>query len=167
MAHRRDPIGPDRPDQTARPGHPGRPGFRDSVGGMRRPLAALLLGLILAGMHGWAEEHPEPLAIGSPAPDFTLPAVDGRTYSLADFKNAKVLVVIFTAVHCPTAEIYEQRIHQIVDDYTPKGVAFVVIQPNSVKALRLDEMGYTDVGDTLDDMKVRSTFRKFNYPFLY
>ena len=111
--------------------------------------------------------HPAPLAIGSPAPDFTLPGVDGKTYSLADFKSSKVLAVIFTAVHCPTAEIYEARIKQLVADYSPKGVAFAVIQPNSPKGLRLDEMGYTDLGDSLEEMKVRAEHRKFNFPFLY
>src|SRR5690348_7284564 len=84
------------------------------------------------------DTHPQPLAIGSPAPDFSLPAIDGKTYSLADFKNSKVLVVIFTCVHCPTAEVYEGRIKAIVNDYRDKGVAFAVIQPNSAKALRLD-----------------------------
>jgi peroxiredoxin len=131
------------------------------------PLVVATLGLTLLETPGRAADHPQPLAIGSPAPDFSLEGVDGKTYSLSSFKDAKVLVVIFTAVHCPTAEIYEQRIRQIVDDYRPKGVAFVLIQPNSAKALRLDEMGYTDVGDTLDDMKVRAAFRNFNYPFLY
>jgi thiol-disulfide isomerase/thioredoxin len=114
-----------------------------------------------------AADHPAPLAIGSPAPDFSLPGVDGRTYTLASFKDAKALVVVFTAVHCPTAEVYEGRIKQLVADYTAKGVAFAVIQPNNAKALRLDEMGYTDLGDSLDDMKVRAEHRSFNFPFLY
>jgi peroxiredoxin len=111
--------------------------------------------------------HPAPLAIGSTAPDFNLPGVDGKTYSLDSFKNSKVLAVIFTAVHCPTAEVYESRIKKLVDDYTPKGVAFAVIQPNSPKGLRLDEMGYTDLGDSLEEMKVRAEHRHFNFPFLY
>src|SRR5512141_1848615 len=98
--------------------------------------------------------HPAPLAIGADAPDFHLPGIDGKTYSLDSFKNSKVLAVIFTAVHCPTAEIYESRVKQLVADYAPKGVAFVVIQPNSPKGLRLDEMGYTDLGDSLDEMKI-------------
>ncbi len=114
-----------------------------------------------------AADHPAPLAIGSPAPDFALPGVDGKIYSLSTFKDSKALVVIFTAVHCPTAEVYEERIKKLVADYTPKGVAFAVIQPNSAKALRLDEMGYTDVGDSLEDMKVRAEYRQFNFPFLY
>jgi peroxiredoxin len=113
------------------------------------------------------DTHPTPLAIGAPAPDFSLPAVDGKTYSLASFKNSKVLVVIFTAVHCPTAEVYEKRIIQLAADYRDRGVAFAVIQPNNAKALRLDEMGYTDLGDSLEDMKVRAAFRQFNFPFLY
>jgi len=70
-------------------------------------------------------------------------------------------------VHCPTAEIYENRIKRLVADYAAKGVAFAVIQPNSPKGLRLDEMGYTDLGDSLEDMKVRANHRQFNFPFLY
>jgi peroxiredoxin len=112
-------------------------------------------------------QHPAPLAIGSAAPDFSLPATDGRTYSLADFAASKVVVVIFTAVHCPTAEVYEHRIKALVADYREKGVAFVAIQPNNARALRLDEMGYTDLGDSLEEMKVRAAHRQFNFPFLY
>ena len=130
-------------------------------------IAAILLAV--SGIRGpiRAADHPEPLAIGAPAPDFTLQAVDGKAYSLDTFKDSKVLVVIFTAVHCPTAEVYEGRIKKLIADYATKGVAFVVIQPNSAKALRLDEMGYTDVGDSLDDMKVRAQYRNFTFPFLY
>ncbi len=114
-----------------------------------------------------ADTHPSPLAIGSRAPDFSLPGIDGKIYTLDTFKGRKVLVVIFTAVHCPTAEVYEGRIKQLVRDYAGRDVAFVVIQPNNARALRLDEMGYTDLGDSLDEMKVRAEFRQFNFPFLY
>ncbi len=114
-----------------------------------------------------ADAHPAPLAIGSPAPPFSLPGIDGKTYTLDSFKNSKALVVIFTAVHCPTAEVYENRIKQIVTDYRDKDVAFVAIQPNNAGAVRLDEMGYTDLGDSLEDMKIRAEHRQFNFPFLY
>jgi peroxiredoxin len=120
-----------------------------------------------AGLQGAPEKQPEPLAIGASAPDFQLPGVDGRTYSLADFKSHKALVVLFTAVHCPTAEVYEERIKQLVNDYRAKGVGFVAIQPNNAEAVRLDEMGYTDLGDSLEDMKIRAEHRRFNFPFLY
>jgi peroxiredoxin len=135
--------------------------------------AAVVLGMVVVQAQGQppastaAAAHPVPLTIGASAPDFNLSGVDGKTYTLASFASSKVLVVIFTAVHCPTAEVYEQRIKQLVSDYRDKGVGFVVIQPNSPKAVRLDEMGYTDLGDSLDDMKVRATYRQFNYPFLY
>ena len=127
----------------------------------------LVATLMLACGIAFAEDQPPTLAIGATAPDFHLPGVDGKTYSLADFKDNRVLVVIFTAVHCPTAEVYEKRIRALVDDYRPKGVGFIVIQPNTPKALRLDEMGYTDVGDSFEDMKVRAAYRGFNYPFVY
>jgi peroxiredoxin len=116
---------------------------------------------------GTPADHPPPLAIGSPAPDFSLPGIDGKTYTLASFKDATALVVIFTAVHCPTAEVYEGRIKKLVADYAPKGVAFAVIQPNNARAVRLDEMGYTDLGDSIEDMKTRAEHRAFNFPFLY
>ncbi len=111
--------------------------------------------------------HPAPLAIDAPAPDFSLPGVDGKTYSLGTFKDKKVLVVIFTAVHCPTAEVYENRIKQIAADYRNRSVAVVAIQPNNAQAVRLDEMGYTDLGDSVEDMKIRADYRQFNFPFLY
>lgn len=114
-----------------------------------------------------ADDYPSPLAIGSAAPPFRLRGVDGRVYSLLSFRSSKVLVVIFTAVHCPTAEVYENRIKKLVSDYKSRGVGFVVIQPNSPKALRLDEMGYTDLGDSLAEMKTRAAHRRFNFPFLY
>jgi peroxiredoxin len=129
-------------------------------------MASAVLGVREAGV-GSESSHPTPLAIGAPAPAFSLAGVDGKTYTLDSFKSSKVLVVLFTAVHCPTAEIYEDRIKRLVSDYGNRGVAFAAIQPNSPKALRLDEMGYTDVGDSLDDMKVRASHRAFNFPFLY
>jgi thiol-disulfide isomerase/thioredoxin len=109
----------------------------------------------------------ETLEIGQPAPDFCLPGVDEKEHCLADFADAKVLVVIFSCNHCPTAQAYEGRIKKLVEDYQHKRVAVVVISPNDPKALRLDELGYTDVGDSLDDMKLRAKEQKFNFPYLY
>ena len=130
---------------------------------------AFLLTLVFCVLPGFvrADDTPAPLAIGTPAPDFRLPGVDGKTHGLHDFDKSPVLVVVFTAVHCPTAEVYEGRLKKLVADYQSRGVAFVVIQPNSPKALRLDEMGYTDVGDSFEDMKIRADYRHFNFPFLY
>lgn len=108
-----------------------------------------------------------PLAIGRNAPDFRLPGVDGNDHALADFKDAKVLVVVFTCNHCPTAQAYEPRIKQFVESYKNRGVALVAISPNDPRAVRLDELGYTDLSDSFDDMKTRSKLHSFNYPYLY
>jgi len=108
-----------------------------------------------------------PLEIGAVAPDFNLPGVDGRNYRLADFADANTLVVVFTANHCPTAQAYEGRIMGLVNDYKSKSVAIVAISPNDPLAVRLDELGYTDMGDSFEEMKIRAGERHFNFPYLY
>ncbi len=109
----------------------------------------------------------EPLAIGSAAPELNLPGVDGKTYTLADFAKAKILVVIFTCNHCPTAQAYEGRIASLHADYRDKGVTLVAVSPNDPLAVRLDELGYTDIGDSFDDMKLHAKRRGFKFPYLY
>ena len=113
------------------------------------------------------EGGPPPLEAGARAPDFCLPGIDGQTHCLKDYDASKVLVIAFTCNHCPTAQLYENRIKQIAEDYRTRSVALVAIQPNSPKSVRLDEMGYTDVGDSFEDMKNRAAYRKFNFPYLY
>lgn len=107
------------------------------------------------------------LEINAPAPELDLPGVDGKTYRLADFADAKVLVVIFTCNHCPTAQAYEERIIRLHADYRDKGVALVAISPNDPLALRPDELGYTDIGDSFEDMKLHAKRRGFTFPYLY
>jgi peroxiredoxin len=107
------------------------------------------------------------LAIGSKAPDFKLPGIDGKTYTLSSFKNAQLLVIIFTCNHCPTAQAYEDRIIQLTKDYNAKNVAVVAIMPNDPRSVRLDELGYTDMSDTYDEMKRRAKQKHFNFPYLY
>lgn len=129
-------------------------------------IAALaLVAPISAAMAGAPD--PTPLPIGSAAPDFHLPGVDGKAYSLASFSDAKVLVVIFTCNHCPTAQAYEGRIARLDSDYRDKGVAVVAISPNNPAAVRLDELGYTDLGDSFEDMKIRARDHSYAYPYLY
>jgi len=112
------------------------------------------------------DEHPT-LAIGSPAPDFSLPGIDGKTHQLSDYKDSRFLAIVFTCNHCPTAQLYETRIKKLVDDFQAKSVAFVAIEPNDPQAIRLSELGYTDVSDSLDDMKIRAAYRHFTFPYLY
>lgn len=136
----------------------------------RSTFLCVLLGSLLTLSSGSALAVPEgfkALEIGDRAPDFQLPGVDDKEYSLKDFADSKLLLVVFTCNHCPTAQAYESRIMQLHADYKDKGVALVAISPNDDKAVRLDELGYTDVGDSFDDMKVRAKQRGFTFPYLY
>ncbi len=132
---------------------------------MRRLFAfAALAACAFAQDHSNA--HPI-LAIGSPAPDFHLPGVDGKMHSLADYNASPFLMVVFMCNHCPTSQLYEGRIQKLIDDYRPKGVTAVAIEPNDPSAILLSELGYTDVSDSLEEMKVRAEYRNFNFPYLY
>ncbi len=113
--------------------------------------------------------HPEPktLEIGSKASDFNLPGVDGEKYSLKDFRKANVLVVVFGCNHCPTAQAYEDRIIDIANEYKSKSVDLVMISSNSVKALNYSELGYSDMGDSYEEMKLRAAEKNFTFPYLY
>jgi len=129
--------------------------------------SAILIAILVAGNASAETSKIVPLEIGATAPDFNSPGVDGREYRLADFADANILVIVFMANHCPTAQAYESRIMQLVTDYKSKGVAVVAISPNDPQAVRLDEMGYTDIGDSFEEMKLRAAERKFNFPYLY
>ena len=130
--------------------------------------AGLACALVTAAPAAAAEGPAVPtLAIGAVAPDFDLPGVDGKRYTLASFAPAKVLVLVFTANHCPTAQAYEERIKRLHADFAGRGVQVVLVSPNDPLALRLDEQGYTDLGDTLADMKIRAKDRGWTFPYLY
>jgi peroxiredoxin len=107
------------------------------------------------------------LPINTAAPDFNLPGTDGRFYTLKSFEKADVLVIIFTCNHCPTAQAYEDRMIQLTNDYKDENVQVVAISPNSVKTLLFEELGYSDMGDTYEEMKIRVKDKQFNFPYLY
>jgi len=130
---------------------------------MWKLLAVLFLTLGVAS----AEEFHPILALGSPAPDFALPGVDGQVHKLSDYASSPVLVVVFTCNHCPIAQMYEQRIQQLAADYKNKGVAVVAIQPNDPQAIRIDELDSSDVSDSLPEMKIRVQYKHLTYPYLY
>lgn len=133
---------------------------------------AMVLGIAQSGTfkpnpQAVAEIPHEVLAIGAPAPDFRLPATDGKYYSLKDFAKSKVLVIVFTCNHCPTAQAYEDRIIALTNDYKNKGVQVIAISPNSPVALLYEELGYTDLNDDFESMKQRVKDKKYNFPYLY
>jgi thiol-disulfide isomerase/thioredoxin len=122
----------------------------------------MFLGLALTAN---ADAKRQILALGSDLPDFDLPAVDGKRYTPESFSDARILVVIFTCNHCPTAQAYEERIKALVDDYSDQKVEVLAINPNHAAAVRWDELGYSDLGDTLDEMKIRAEHMEFNFVY--
>lgn len=141
-----------------------------SSNSMERTFHSIILVLALGALVLSAQPtQPDPsiLALGAKAPDFRLKGTDDRMWSLKDFDQYTLLVVVFSCNHCPTAQAYEDRLVRVCLDYQPKGVGMVMISPNSPRALNLAEMGYTDVGDTLEDMKIRAGDKRFPFPYLY
>lgn len=122
--------------------------------------------VLLCSLSTLAEEV-KILEIGAQAPDFNLLGIDDKYHTLNSYDDAEVLLLIFTANHCPTAQSYEDRMIKLTGDYKERGVAVVAISSNSPGAVRLDELGYTDLGDSFEDMKQRANDKKYNFPYLY
>lgn len=96
------------------------------------------------------------LQLGEKAPDFKLPATDGKTYSLDDFKTARVLVVFFTCNHCPFVIGSDEVTRATALRFKDKGVAFIGINSNSEN---------THPEDGFDTMVKRMEEHKF--PWVY
>lgn len=97
------------------------------------------------------------LKIGSNAPGFDLPNIDGKRYSLNSLADKKALIIIFSCNHCPYVQAYEGRIKQIQDEYKDKGVTVVAINSN-------EDKNYPD--DSFENMKKRAAEQKFNFLYL-
>ena len=132
-----------------------------------RYLSLFIPAILSLLVHSLVAKDVSTLEINAAAPELDLPGVDGKTYRLLDFADAKVLVVIFTCNHCPTAQAYEQRIIKLHADYRDEGVSLVAISPNDPLAVRLDELGYSDIGDSFEDMKRHAKRRGFKFPYLF
>lgn len=132
------------------------------------PRWLLALGVVASTFVGSpASMAADSLELGDALPAFNLPGVDGKMHTEKTYAGAKVLVFVFTCNHCPTAQAYETRLKKLHDDYRGKGVQLIAVSPNDDKAVRLDELGYTDLNDSLADMKVRAKDQKFAFPYLY
>src|SRR5687768_16248266 len=123
------------------------------------------LGSLLTGA-ATAAEQPPTLAIGAAMPPFSLPGIDGKTYTDKSFAKADILVMVFTCPHCPTAQAYQERIKKLVTDYASKNVTLIAINPNHADAVRLDELAYSDLSDSFAEMQERARQEKFNFVWL-
>ncbi len=97
------------------------------------------------------------IAIGTSAPDFDLPGVDGKQHSLSSFKDRPILVVMFWCNSCPYVKAYEDRVVAIQREYATKGVQLVAINSN-------DDKAYPE--DSFSEMVERSREKGFNFPYL-
>ncbi len=107
------------------------------------------------------------LALGDAAPDFRLPGIDGKTYSLADFKAAPVLMVVFLSNHCPYSHAAETRLIPLAKEFAARGLAVVAINPNDPESVDVTELGYTQYSDSFEDMKLYAKEQGFPFPYLY
>ncbi len=114
-----------------------------------------------------AQEQIADLQIGDPAPDFNLPGIDGKTYSLADFAAGKLLMVFFTSNHCPTSHGVEERLFAFLDEMDENDLSFVAINPNHPDGLSVDELSYGIYNDGFEDMIRYAADRGFTFPYLY
>ena len=126
-----------------------------------------LVAIVFISMVACAQQAHPILAIGSPAPNFELPGIDGGIHKLSDYSASPVLVVIFTCNHCPIAQMYERRIAQLSADYKDRGVSVVAIEPNDPQAITIDELDSSDMSDSLAEMKIRAEYKHLTYPYLY
>ena len=130
---------------------------------MRIMSGFLIVGLLCVATFGFASsaskynESTNILSVGTSAPDFHLPATDGKTYSLDDFKDADILVVFFTCNTCPFVLGSDEYTHKLVTRYAPKGVQFVAINPNNPKRSKADRF---------DRMVERMRKEKFPWTYL-
>jgi len=145
---------------------------------MKRFLALVLLVAMAAGPLGAEKKQPKydlekempadahHLKIGDAAPDFSLLGVDGKTYTLADFKDAPLLMVAFLSNHCPYSHAAETRLLPLYAEMKDKGLALVAINPNSPAGVGLYELGYSKYNDSYDEMKLYAKDRGFTFPYL-
>ena len=96
-------------------------------------------------------------SIGDYATDFKLKNIDGKMVSMADYKDAKGFLVIFTCNHCPYAVAYEDRIIALDAKYKSQGVPVIAINPNNPDV---------QPQDSYDLMKKRAKDKGFTFPYL-
>ena len=117
---------------------------------------AVFMGAALAWSSAEAGKFNKTLSIADAAPQWqNLQGVDDRQHSLSDYKEAKVVVLVFTCNHCPVATAYQDRLIALQKQYADKTVQVVAINVN------------TNASDKLDKMKERAQSKGYNFPYLY
>jgi peroxiredoxin len=123
-----------------------------------RPLVPIVCILALTAVAAARSKFNEKLSVGDAAPEWRdLPGADGRPRSLADFKDAEVLVILFTGSHCPMTKVYEERVRGLAARFAEQNVGIVAINVDHMKP---------DVQEG-DQKKSGSLAKKFPFPYLF
>ena len=122
-----------------------------------KTIKTLLAFLAIFSLSAFSTSNNDGYKVGDIATDFKLPNVDGKMVSLADYKDAKGLIVVFTCNTCPYARAYEDRINELNKKYVDKGYPVVAIMPNNPKV---------QPGDSMEAMKKRAEDKSFSFPYL-
>jgi peroxiredoxin len=107
------------------------------------------------------------LNIGDSAPDFELLGIDGKTHTLADYKSAKLLMVIFLSNHCPYSHAAETRLIPMAKEFKSQGLDVVAINPNNPESVRISELGFSKYNDSYEEMILYAEEAGFPFPYLY
>lgn len=128
----------------------------------------VLVGLLwVVGALGAAAQRPA-AGVGLLAPAFNLMGTDGVMHSSASWSSSKVMVVAFLCNHCTESQVYEARVNALAEKYgRSQLVRVVAIQSSNPAAFSERDLAWSDVGESMADMKERATYRKFLFPYLY
>jgi len=107
------------------------------------------------------------LQLGDTAPDFKLLGIDGKTHTLAEYRAAKLLMVVFLSNHCPYSHAAETRLIPMAKEFKAQGLEVVAINPNSPDSVRVDELGYSKYNDGYEEMKLYARDAGFPFPYLF
>lgn len=122
-----------------------------------KKISVLLLFVAFIVTAAFTSIAPTPYKIGDVATDFKLKSVDGKMYSMSDYKKAKGFIVVFTCNHCPFAKKYEDRINDLAKNYKSKGYILLAINPNDPEV---------EPDDSYELMQQRAKEKGFVFPYL-
>ncbi len=118
----------------------------------------ILMLLVVATISAFTNDTSKGYKIGDEASDFTLRNIDGKMVSLADYKDAKGFIVVFTCNMCPYSVANEDRLIALDKKYKQKGFPVIAINPNDPEVSK---------GDSFEAMKVRAKEKGFTFPYLF
>src|SRR6185295_2763683 len=125
---------------------------------VRVPIGIGAIGMVVAALFFAGSPLKNGYEVGDNATDFKLKNVDGKIVSLADYKEAKGFIVVFTCNHCPFAKAYEQRIIDLQTKYASKGFPLIAINPNDKNV---------ETEDSYENMVTRAKEKNYPFPYLY